>query len=63
MDLDFRSVSDADARHGVAILESEVIGLVPAEALASGGAAAVHLPDFRADMLLEVRLLQQPGLG
>lgn len=62
MDRAFRAVRDAAAQHGVAILESEVIGLVPAEALAAAGAAAVHLSAFRADMLLEVRLLQQPGL-
>lgn len=59
----FQAVRDAAERHGVAVLESEVIGLVPAEALAAAGASTVHLPHFRADMLLEVRLLQQPDFG
>ncbi|MEO8484349.1 MAG: glutamate formimidoyltransferase [Acidobacteriota bacterium] len=58
----FASVRDAAARYGVAVLESEVIGLVPAEALAAAGAASIQLPNFRADRLLEVQLLQQSGV-
>jgi glutamate formiminotransferase len=47
------------AHHGVAVLESELIGLVPAEALASAGAAALALPRFKPEMLLEVQILSK----
>jgi glutamate formiminotransferase len=61
IDRAFEAVREAAAGHGVAVAESELIGLVPAEALAAAGAAAVRLPGFRAEMLLEIRLLQQLG--
>jgi glutamate formiminotransferase len=53
----FRAVAAEAAHHGVAVLESELIGLVPAEALASAGAAALALPRFKSEMLLEVQIL------
>jgi glutamate formiminotransferase len=53
----FRAVAAEAAHHGVAVLESELIGLVPAEALAAAGAAALALPRFTPEMLLEVQIL------
>jgi len=62
MERAFVAVRDAAKGFGVEVLESEVIGLVPAEALASAGASAIRLPAFRPDMLLEVRLLSRPAI-
>ena len=44
------------ARHGVAILESEIVGLVPAEALIGTAAHSLQLDEASADRVLESRL-------
>lgn len=53
----YAAVAAEAARHGVEILESEVVGLVPAAALGAAGAAALRLPAFAPGTLLEVSLL------
>jgi glutamate formiminotransferase len=53
----FRAVAAEAAHHGVAVLESELIGLAPAEALAAAGAEALALPRFTPEMLLELQIL------
>jgi glutamate formiminotransferase / 5-formyltetrahydrofolate cyclo-ligase len=59
----FDAVAREAARHGVTVLASELVGLVPAEALAAAGAARVHLPDFSARMLIEHHLLGSDALN
>jgi glutamate formiminotransferase / 5-formyltetrahydrofolate cyclo-ligase len=53
----FDAVSREATARGVAVLESEIVGLVPAEALAAVGAAHLRLPAFSPARLLEVQLL------
>jgi len=55
----FQAVADGATHRGVHIASSEIVGLVPAEALAAAGAAAVHLASFRPELLLEVQLLNR----
>jgi glutamate formiminotransferase/formiminotetrahydrofolate cyclodeaminase len=45
-------------RHGVAILRSELVGLIPQEALIEAAASALHLEGFGPEQVLEVRLAQ-----
>jgi glutamate formiminotransferase / 5-formyltetrahydrofolate cyclo-ligase len=52
----FEAVSLEAARDGVAVLESEVVGLVPARALVEAAARHLRLPHFGADRVLETRL-------
>ncbi len=52
----FEAVSREAARDGVAVLESEVVGLVPARALVEAAARHLRLPHFGADRVLETRL-------
>jgi glutamate formiminotransferase len=52
----FAAVEHEAARYGVSILESEIVGLVPAAALVDTAAAALQLDDFSASQLLETRL-------
>jgi glutamate formiminotransferase len=54
----FDAVSRAAVRHGVAVVESEIVGLVPAEALAGTTPEALRLVAFRPDQILEQRLRQ-----
>ena len=54
----FDAVQHEAARHGVAILESEIIGLVPAEALLDPAAHHLHLANFTASQVLELRLAE-----
>jgi glutamate formiminotransferase len=52
----FDAVESEAASRGIDILESELIGLVPAAALADTSAEYLRLADFRPDMVLEERL-------
>lgn len=52
----FTAVRREAARDGVEVIESELIGLVPADAISDTIAAAVRLRDFDADRVLEQRL-------
>lgn len=52
----FDRVSTDAAHYGVDVLESEIIGLVPAAALADTRPADLRLKDFRPDRILEHRL-------
>ena len=52
----FEAVQREAARFGVAVLESEIVGLVPAEALMASARHFLQLDTFRADQILESRL-------
>ena len=52
----FAAVAREAARHGVGVLRSELIGLLPADALAGTTPAALRLDGFREDRILEYRL-------
>jgi glutamate formiminotransferase len=52
----FEAVRREAARHGVSILESEIIGLVPAAALDNPGGVDLQLARFSRDQILENRL-------
>lgn len=52
----FERVRDEAARHGVTVRGSEIIGLLPAAALPSGGAASLQLEAFTPARVLEQRL-------
>jgi glutamate formiminotransferase / 5-formyltetrahydrofolate cyclo-ligase len=52
----FETVKREAERYGVAILESEIVGLVPAAALASAAEFYLRLEGFNADQVLENRL-------
>ena len=52
----FELVKREAERDGVAVLESEIIGLVPAAALADAAAWYLQVTDFSADQVLENRL-------
>jgi glutamate formiminotransferase len=62
IDRAFDAVAREAVRLGVAVLESELVGLIPAAALPAAGAASVRLAGFSPDQLLEHRLLAA-GLG
>ncbi len=53
----FEAVSREAGRDGVDVLESEVVGLVPARALVDPAARYLRLPAFGADRVLETRLV------
>lgn len=52
----FDAVKREAERHGVTILESEIVGLVPAAALIATADSALQLAAFRRDQVLETRL-------
>ena len=52
----FEAVKREAARHGVRVLESEIIGLVPSAALTSAAAVYLQLARFTDDQVLETRL-------
>ena len=54
----FDAVRREAARHGVSVLESEIVGLVPEAALAGLAAADLQLDHFRSEQVLERRLEQ-----
>jgi glutamate formiminotransferase len=55
----FEVVAREAARHGVAVLESEIVGLVPAAALVAAAGHALQLHGFSRDQVLETRLRQE----
>ena len=52
----FETVKREAERHGVAILESEIIGLVPSAALISAAEFYLQIEGFSADQVLENKL-------
>jgi glutamate formiminotransferase len=52
----FEVVKREAARHGVAVLESEIVGLVPAAALVQTAEYLLQLEGFKPDQVLETRL-------
>jgi glutamate formiminotransferase len=54
----FDAVRDEAAREGVEIAASEIIGLVPNEAISMTNPAYLKVENFRPDMILENRLAQ-----
>lgn len=52
----FEAIRDLAAKEGVEIAESEIIGLVPLDALVEGAAAYFKLARFHRDQILETRL-------
>jgi glutamate formiminotransferase len=54
----FDAVGDEAEREGVEIAGSEIIGLVPNEAISITEAAYLKVENFRPDMILENRLAQ-----
>jgi glutamate formiminotransferase len=55
----FARVEREAARHGVAVVESEVVGLVPAAALATAAAHTLRLSRLTANQVFEMRLAQE----
>src|SRR2546422_5880835 len=56
----FAAVEAEARRRGVAILKSEVVGLIPERAIVSAGAASLKLPDPE-DHLLEAKIRAAEG--
>jgi glutamate formiminotransferase len=54
----FEAVKREAERYGVQVLESEIIGLVPAAALLSGAEHFLQIADFKPEQVLETRLRQ-----
>lgn len=54
----FEAVRRETERQGVAIAESELVGLIPEAALAGTSPQAIHLAGFTPSQILEVRLAQ-----
>src|SRR2546427_12054609 len=52
----FETVKREAARYGVTVLESEIVGLVPAAALSAAAAFYLQLEGFKADQVLETKL-------
>ncbi len=52
----FEAVKREAARYGVAIVESEIVGLVPAAALLAAAAFYLQLDRFTPDQVLEHKL-------
>ena len=52
----FETVRREAARYGVSILESEIVGLVPAAALVGAAEYFLQLEQFKADQVLETKL-------
>jgi glutamate formiminotransferase len=56
----FETVRREAARYGVAVLESEIVGLVPSAALVDAAGFYLQLERFSADQVLENKLRQEP---
>jgi glutamate formiminotransferase len=57
----FDTVAREAARYGVNVLESEIVGLVPANALYAVAAHYLQLEGFSPDQVLEQKLRSGPG--
>lgn len=55
----FECVRSEAARHGVAIVGSEIVGLTPAEALYAAAEHYLRLEGFSAEQVLETKLLEE----
>jgi len=55
----FETIKREAARYGVSVLESEIIGLVPAAALLSSAEYFLQIGGFRPEQVLETRLMQR----
>ena len=55
----FETVKREAARYGVAVLESEIVGLVPSAALNAAAEFYLQIAGFKADQVLEHRLREQ----
>jgi glutamate formiminotransferase len=54
----FEAVKREAERYGVNVLESEIVGLVPAAALIDVAVSTLQLSEFKKDQVLETRLRQ-----
>ena len=54
----FETVKREAERHGVAVLESEIVGLVPSAALNAAAEFYLQIEGFSADQVLENKLRQ-----
>ena len=59
MALVFERIREEALRRGVRVLESELVGLAPAEAVAEVAREALHFARLDASSVLETRLLEQ----
>lgn len=59
----FDVVAAEAAREGIAVIESEIVGLVPADALTAADAHAMRVRDFHLDPIIEHRLAQRTSAG
>jgi glutamate formiminotransferase len=57
----FETVKREAARYGVAVLESEIVGLVPSAALNAAAEYYLQIEGFKADQVLENKLRNAPG--
>ncbi len=57
----YRAVTRAAEAQGASVVESEVVGLVPAEALLGEAARSLRLSGFCLEQVLELRLLDDDG--
>jgi glutamate formiminotransferase len=55
----FEMVKTAAESHGVAITDSEIVGMAPAAALIEAAKHYLRMHDFRLDQVIELRLLDQ----
>ena len=55
----YELVQTEAARYGVDILESEVVGLIPLDAVADTARAALRLRDFDREQILEAKLMEE----
>ena len=56
MALVFETIKREAARYGVAVLESEIVGLVPSAALMDAAAFSLQLGGFKPEQVLENKL-------
>jgi glutamate formiminotransferase len=54
----FEMVREAASSHGVAITDSEIVGMTPVEALVDAAKHYLRMHDLRLDQVLELRLLE-----
>ena len=57
----FEMVKMEARRYGVNVIGSELIGLAPAEALLAAAEYYLQLEDFKAEQVIENRLLEAPA--
>jgi glutamate formiminotransferase len=57
----FEAVQREAERHGVSVLESEIVGLVPSAALVDVAQSVLQLSQFKSDQILEARLRTEAG--